>query len=534
MKRLILLILICLQIFLAAQEKKIISLPGEITYLSSQNVYIRFNDTSPLTVGDTLFVGNSEDYLPVFIVRFTSAASCAGEPLPGFICKVGDTFDFILYKELQKSKIEISSSIDTTEISPGSIDEPEVVASTGRNFSIDGKFSVSSYSNFSNIHGAEDYQRWRYSLSIDSQNLGIPGLSFETYTNFSYRADEWSSNQTSLSDRLKIYSLALGYKINDSYRVSIGRKVNPKLSNIGAVDGFQFEAVFGKFSGGIVLGSRPDYYSYGYNGKLFEVGAYIQRADTVNSSLMQNSISVFQQTNNFKTDRRFIYFQHSNNILRDFYLFISTEADIYKREEGKDKNTFGLTSFYVSGRYSPIKWASISASYDARKNVIYYETFKSFADSILETETRQGLRVGLNLRPLNLLFIRFQYGYRFKNSDIRSSNNFGTVITYSRIPLLESSLTAAFNQINTNYLKGNIYGLSLSKDLFKSAVNLTAGYRHVDYTYLNSNYKLEQNIISADISLRLFRKDYISISYEGVFEKVSSYGRIYLNLTKRF
>jgi hypothetical protein len=33
-------------------------------------------------------------------------------------------------------------------------------------------------------------------------------------------------------------------------------------------------------------------------------------------------------------------------------------------------------------------------SYDARKNVIYYETFKTTLVSIIENETRQALRQG--------------------------------------------------------------------------------------------------------------------------------------------
>ena len=67
---------------------------------------------------------------------------------------------------------------------------------------------------------------------------------------------------------------------------------------------------------------------------------------------------------------------------------------------------------------------SFSLSYDARKNVIYYETFKSTVDSIFENETRQGIRFGTNIRPFNNLFIGLNGGYRFLKKDIKPSRNF--------------------------------------------------------------------------------------------------------------
>ena len=50
--------------------------------------------------------------------------------------------------------------------------------------------------------------------------------------------------------------------------------------------------------------------------------------------MMENTFSVFEQTNNTKTDRRFAYLQHSNTILTNTNLFASAEVDLYKRELG--------------------------------------------------------------------------------------------------------------------------------------------------------------------------------------------------------
>ena len=43
---------------------------------------------------------------------------------------------------------------------------------------------------------------------------------------------------------LKIYNLSASYAINETMSLSFGRKINPKLSSVGAIDGLQFEKKF--------------------------------------------------------------------------------------------------------------------------------------------------------------------------------------------------------------------------------------------------------------------------------------------------
>ena len=112
------------------------------------------------------------------------------------------------------------------------------------------------------------------------------------------------------------------------------------------------------------------------------------------------------------------------------------------------KSDFSLTSLFLSARYSPVREFSLSLSYDARKNVYYYETFKSLSDSVLENETRQGFRARTVIRPMNNLIVGLQYGYRYSKSDIKPSRNYGGNISYTMIPLIESSFGINYNRIN--------------------------------------------------------------------------------------
>ncbi len=100
---------------------------------------------------------------------------------------------------------------------------------------------------------------------------------------------------------------------------------------------------------------------------MFEYGGFVSHTSIVGNGLMQNSLAIFQQTNKFITDRRFLYFQHSSNFIKQINLFMSSEVDLYKKELGIASSTFSLTGLYLSLRYRPSRAIGLQASYDARK-----------------------------------------------------------------------------------------------------------------------------------------------------------------------
>jgi len=249
---------------------------------------------------------------------------------------------------------------------------------------------------------------------------------------------------------------------------------------------------------------------------------------------MQNSLAVFQQTNDFKTDRRFLYFQHYSNFIKPINLFFSTEVDLYKKENGVPSSTFSLTGMYVSLKYRPIRELSFSGSFDSRKNIIYYGTYQNYADSLYENATRQGFNFRINLRPWNNLYFRFSYGNRYRTGDLNSSENYGGNISYARVPLIIGTFSVSYNNLATSYISGNIVGLSYSRDIFSGILFTTLNFRKIFYEFMNSSPDLDQNIYTVDISWRIIRYLSASLAYEGTFEEEYSYGRVYFNLTKRF
>ena len=510
---------------------------GKVTYKSSQNIYVQFENTEGILQGDTLYTKTKGKLHPAVLVNFISTKSCAGTSINGDNLKIGDElFAVISTKQAEESIIVNTSTITymppQTEILPVTVNKSNL-RNLKKNIS-NGRITVQSYSSLNPGKMNSIDQRWRYTFSYYAERIGETSLSFSSYFNYAYSVDQWQTIKQKPWDNLKVYDLSLGYDIDEETNIRVGRYINPKISNLSSVDGLQFQKKFSNYFGGLLVGSRPDFATLGYNSKLFEYGGYIGRTDTIESGIMENTIAFFQQTNNFKTDRRFMYFQHNNSVLKDFNFSLSSELDLFALEKGVEKTKPSLTSFFLSSRYSPARIISFSFSYDARKNVIYYETYRSFVDSLIENETRQGIRFGTNIRPFNNVFIGLNTGYRFLKKDIKPSKNFNGYLTYSQVPVLDISTTVSYSNLISSYVDGAIYGIRLSKYLSFIDYSLSASYTKVEYNYLSSVSKLNQNNLSVDLSGRIIDQLYLSCSYEGIFEEQLNYSRVLVDLSLRF
>jgi len=510
---------------------------GKVTYKSSQNIYVQFENTEGILQGDTLYTKTKGKLHPAVLVNFISTKSCAGTSINGDNLKIGDElFAVISTKQAEESIIVDTSTITymppQTEILPVTVNKSNL-RNLKKNIS-NGRITVQSYSSLNPGKMNSIDQRWRYTFSYYAERIGETSLSFSSYFNYAYSVDQWQTIKQKPWDNLKVYDLSLGYDIDEETNIRVGRYINPKISNLSSVDGLQFQKKFSNYFGGLLVGSRPDFATLGYNSKLFEYGGYIGRTDTIESGIMENTIAFFQQTNNFKTDRRFMYFQHNNSVLKDFNFSLSSELDLFALEKGVEKTKPSLTSFFLSSRYSPARIISFSFSYDARKNVIYYETYRSFVDSLIENETRQGIRFGTNIRPFNNVFIGLNAGYRFLKKDIKPSKNFNGYLTYSQVPVLDISTTVSYSNLISSYVDGAIYGIRLSKYLSFIDYSLSASYTKVEYNYLSSVSKLNQNNLSVDLSGRIIDQLYLSCSYEGIFEEQLNYSRVLVDLSLRF
>lgn len=512
---------------------------GTISFVSSGHIYVKFNSTERISVGDTLYKSSKGTLIPVLSVNNLSSTSCVCKQLSPAELNVGDA----IFAKIKIAMVVPQPVVENTaKATPLADSAAATIASASaqneQKQRIHGSIAAISYSDFSNTV-ADNSQRFRYTLSLDARNIADSKFSAESYISFRHKLDHWDEVKDDVFNALKIYNLAILYNPGKTMQISLGRKINPRISNIGAMDGLQVEKAFGKFMMGGLVGSRPDYSDYSFNFDLLQFGAFISHKHTKNKAYVESSLAFMQQMNHSKTDRRFLYFQHANTLVKNLYFLGTFEVDLYELKQDSlnqdsPQSTFSPTGVFLSLRYRLSKKITLSGSYDARKNVMYYETYKTYIDRILETEMRQGFRFQANYNINSNLLFGLQVGYRFLHSDPKPARNMYGFITYNQIPGVKISATISGTYLETSYMDGKMLGLRLSRDLLQGKMQAGLGYRYASYRLPENLIDVTQHIGEASISWQFAKNMSISMNYEGTFEQQDRYNRIYAQIRKRF
>ena len=81
MKKLIVILFISLFVQNTNAQNKLKEIEGKISYMSSQNIYAKFESTEGISIGDTLFIRIDGTLFPVLEVKYISSKSCSGAKL---------------------------------------------------------------------------------------------------------------------------------------------------------------------------------------------------------------------------------------------------------------------------------------------------------------------------------------------------------------------------------------------------------------------------------------------------------------------
>ncbi len=536
MRRFALILLILLS-FLKIFGQEIVPplIEGKISYITLQNIYVKFEGSGLVQVGDTIFVKKGQALTAIFISESVSSTSCVGKPLSPLELKISDS---VFIKNRISTNLQDKNKTTANLLPQDSIKntsgktEAKPETKLNREQKVRGRLSASSYSSFSN--SSDFNQRMRYTFSMTADHISGSRFSFDNYILFTHKANHWAEVQDNIFNALKIYSLSANFDLSTNSRFSIGRKINPRIASVGAIDGLQTETKIKKFTFGAVVGFNPDYSDYSFNPALFEYGAYLSHDLANKNGQLVNSFAIFQQTNSGKTDRRFAYFQHDNSLLKNLNLFASCELDLFTPKDSLPANTISLTSLYLSLRYRFSRQLSVFASYDARKNVIYYETFKNYLDQMLEDATRQGYQFRINYNPWKMVNTGISGGYRFRTKDINPTINANGFVTFNQLPWGNASVSLSSNYLKTSYVDGLIYGIRIYQDIVPAKLTSGVFYRLVDYKYLTTNTTSLQHMAEFELSWQISKKISLSANYDGTLEKSNLYNSVYLNLIKRF
>ncbi|MCK6694517.1 MAG: hypothetical protein L6Q97_20765 [Thermoanaerobaculia bacterium] len=503
---------------------------GAVSYVSSQNVYVKFASTKGINIGDTLFLQKGENLLPALRVTNKSSVSCVCSKLTTDPVPVATEIVARVMPEAPKPEGKQKPAPKTrkeqveTQPAPGQDKTPEQLARETEGVQeskyhpkqkIRARLSAASYSNFSD---SRETTRMRYSFSMQGNNIQQSKFSTDVYVVFRHTLHDWAAVDSNLFDALKIYALSVKYDFSESTNLVLGRKINPKIASLGAVDGLQFEKGIGHFYFGAIGGARPDLSDYSINPDLLQAGVYFGLGSKQNEKYHQSTLGIIEQRNKSAVDRRFVYFQHTDDLMKNLNLFGSMEVDLYQNFNNEVQNKPSLTNLFVSLRYRFSRNLNAMLSYDNRKNIIYYESYKSYIDQIIDQETRQGLRFGMSFRPVKLINVGANASWRFQKSNANEAKNLNTYLNFNQIPGIKTSAMLTANFLQTSYINSRIYGLRLMKDMFKGKVNTELYYRRVDYDFPVYGFKSNQNVVGAGISWQILKKLGFYVFFEQTFD----------------
>jgi hypothetical protein len=516
---------------------------GQVTFKTSQNIYVRFASTRGIEPGDTLYTNAGEKGRPVLVVTQTSSTSCVGLPLPGAAIDVGISVyvrkpaapgpatkpDTPVAVVLPPEAAPIEPQDEAIPLHVEDVSETHGFTGPSR---ITGRVSAATYINISDQPGG-DIQRMRYTLSMTAAHEGERGLSMEVFTTFRHTVGEWDEVRQQFGQAFKVYSLAAQYDVNRQTHLWLGRKINLNLANLGAIDGLQAETGKGDFFGGAFAGSRPDHFDYGFNPELLQYGAYVGHRKQGQRGQLTSTIAFAEQRNQGATDRRYLYLQHSSSPLKDVQLFASAEFDLYTLDTQQVRQGVKFTSAFFSLRYRVSDALSLYGSFDARRNIVFYETYKSFLDQFIDDQTRQGLRFNLTYRPARRITLGASLGSRFERN-LPPTRNLNSYLTFARTPVLGLSASLSAVWIETSYLTGNVIGMRLYRDVLKGKVYTELQYRRASYRYGGGETRLDQHIAGLNLSWRIRKKLSLAVNFEGEFQPGRTLARIYGNVVQRF
>ncbi len=515
MKKILILFLFLIPIIITAQTTQ----EGKVSFTSSKNIYVKFESTKNLNIGDSLYIQQNGDIIPVLVITNKSSTSVIGTALNGHIFKKGDELIAKIREKKETPQEEKPSNIDIAntnlpeeENSNIKYEKDEKEISTPQK--IKGRISLASYNNISEFRNRT---RMRYTFTFRGDHLNNSKFSVGSFINFHHTMNE---PITDIAEALKVYSLYGKYDFNKTTSLVLGRKINPKFSSVGAIDGLQFEKSINRIQLGAIAGFRPNILNYAPDFNLFQYGAYIGLGPQKGKRLFQTTLGFMEQRNKGLVDRRYLFIQHQSELAPNLNLFSSMEVDLFENvSDTINTRASRLASLYVSLNYRVSRNFRISASYDNRRNIIFYETYKNFIDQLLEDETRQGIRLGFVYRPIKNLTWSVTSGLRFQTNNTNNSRNVNTNLSYRNVPFIKANTSVNFTYLETDFLRSLVYGARLSKQLFKNRVRGELSYRFVDYTYATTESGTQQHIGGLDLSFTIAKSFNFHLFYEGIFDK---------------
>ncbi|GAB4421095.1 MAG: hypothetical protein OHK0039_35470 [Bacteroidia bacterium] len=500
---------------------------GQVTFVTSRNVYVGFAETGGIEAGDTLHLQPAD--VPCLLVTNKSSTSVVCVPLGDCVVVKGMQVAARPGRSVAPEPVpeKPAPTIEETprEEPPSAPTRPAEV--------IRARVAASAY----NTIGSERDDRHQVlgQVFLNADHIAHSGFSLEAHGTYRQIFPTDTARFDPQTRFLRLYNLALRYQGGQGTRLSLGRRIDPRIASLGALDGLQVEQQWGQGHIGAIVGSRPDIRTHALNPDLLAYGAYVGWQHRGKDSRSETTLGIIEQRNRRALDRRYAYFQHNSSLSRQLLLFASGEVDLYQRIDGVAGGDLRLSNLYTSITYRPDRRLSLMLSYDSRKQILYYETLQTEIERLLEDDlARQGVRLRLNLRPLRGLQVGASYSKRFQSDTQNRSDNVHGYVSATRLPWIGGRLSATYNRNASNYLITDAGALRHSRELLSGKAEAELYCRLVRYRFGEGTTNRLQHYAGTQVQFRFSRTCSLGVSGEfSTFNGERNY-RLYTRLVKRF
>ncbi len=490
---------------------------GKVSYTTSSRVYIRFEDTSSILAGDTLFINKDSTQVPAIVVEQKSSLSCVGKPIARISLSKGDLVQF-------------QGRIITMEKSNEIVSKPL----KKENEKIRGSVSIATYTSASS---AEDFSsRNMARVKFRADQIEESNFSFDSYLIYRQNLEASETGLYQGPGLFNIYKFAIRHEKANSHRISLGREVNRRVASLGMVDGINLEKTIGGVHMGGIAGFRPNHQNNKFDSNLFQYGAYLGTSYSGKKSGFETTIGVLEQKNSGAIDRRYVYAQGLANLGHGVNFFSSAELDLYNLNSEGNQSGSRLTNLHVSANLRLQKRVRLSLSYDTRRNIIFYETFQTHLEQLIaDDQMRQGIRARVNLKVMKGVNVGFAYGKRYQNNLQNASDNYNAFATIRNAPIIGGTLSGNLNFNQSSYLNSLATTFRHNRYYFRNKINISTYLRSVLYSYNpERDTTIIQQFMGASANYRFGQNMTIRGLVELSLRKAEYKSRINIQLTKRF
>lgn len=438
---------------------------GEVSFVTSQNVYLKFNSTELMTEGDTIYIVVDEIEIPCLRLLEKSSISCVSEVIGGCDVEKGQS---VVYHTRLKKADELDKNEDLfSESGEVDISVEEAEQEVGSVYTCQEINGRASFSNNMTWGYNESNSKRVARLALDVVNILDSKFSFQSYSNIR------NNNNPSIN----IHEALLSYNLDSSMTISLGREINRRMYSLGATDGLHAEKRFRRSFVSLVVGSRPDTYDYSLNTKLFQYGvcAGIFHNKAQSST---TSIGFIDQTNQSFIDRRYAFLQHNSRIGNNVSIYASAEVDLY--------NSARLRLLYTSVSYRVSEKLRLSASVNLRKNLILYESFSEDLVSLLANDPlKSSIRFRANYKISNAIYSGASISIRRQENGENNFSNLGGYLNFSNF--LGGRLSNSFSINRNDYFQYYSISSRYTRRFFESKLDISPNARFLLYSYQSFN-----------------------------------------------